>query len=189
MTDGPLTAFLTCRDLDELATAYDTIGRLPDRTGRAAEVVAVWAEEDEQAIANVLFHPDVLSADLRDGAILRGLRSGGYLALAAAVGVGDLPAHEMPDGVRRDLLDALLDLVASDDGPAGVRAAAEIGPLLRAEELELLDDLAGHPVEAVRHNLAQAALGITDPDARRPVRLPYLPNRDDYAPSGTRPST
>lgn len=61
-----------------------------------------------------------------------------------------------------------------------------MGRLVRAEDLPLLDDLTGHPLAEVRHNLDQARLGVVDPDRRRPVLLPYLPNLGDYA---TRPST
>ena len=54
------------------------------------------------------------------------------------------------------------------------------GPLLHADEVELLEDLAAHPVDAVRHNLTQAGLGLTAPDQRQPVLLPYLPNYESY---------
>ena len=177
MTTDPLDRFLRATDLDELAERLDELPA-PDATGRATAVVEAWS--DPQAVANLLMYPAVLPADHRVRALLRGLRSDGYLRLAAAVGVGDLDAGDLPDGVRRELLDALLDVVASDAGPAGVRAAAELGPLVHADELELLDDLAAHPVEAVRHNLTQAALGLTAPDERRPVLLPYLPDYRTY---------
>ena len=177
MTAEPLDAFLTASDLDDLAAAYDALPSVPDDSGRAASVVASWS--DVQAVANLLMHPSVLPPERRVETLLRGLRAEGYLRLAAAVGVGGLGADELPDDLRREVLGALLDVIASDAGPAGVRASAEVGPLLRSDELELLDDLAAHPVDAVRHNLAQAALGITSPDERQPMLLPYLPNLAD----------
>lgn len=170
---GPIDVFLTAIDLDELSDAGEALPRLPDDTGHAAAAIESWS--DVQAVANLLMYPAVLPEQLRVDALLRGLRGDGYLRLAATVGVGDLPADELPDDVRRELLDALLDVVASDAGPAGVRASAQVGPLLHTDDVELLEDLAAHPVDAVRHNLRQAALGVTTPDERRPVLLPYLP--------------
>lgn len=176
-TPSPIEVFLAATDLDDLADARESVGA-PDVTGRAAAAVESWS--DVQAVANLLMYPAVLPEQLRIGALLRGLRGHGYLCLAATVGVGDLSADDLPDAVRRELLDALLDVVAADAGPAGVRASAEVGPLLRADDLELLEDLAAHPVDAVRHNLAQAGLGVTAPDAREPVLLPYLPDYAEY---------
>jgi hypothetical protein len=174
---GPIDALLSATDLDGLVTAVDALPTDAD-TARIGGVVEAWT--DSQGLANVLMYPSVIPSSHRVPAVLRGLRSEGYLRLAATVGVGHLPPTELPDGVRRELLDALLDVVASDAGPAGVRASAEVGPLLLADELELLDDLAAHPVDAVRHNLTQAGLGVTAPDERRPVLLPYLPDYAEY---------
>jgi hypothetical protein len=175
VTAEPLDRLLTATDLDELVAAVEALPPVDD--ARVAGVVDTWT--DVQAVANLLMYPFVIPASHRVPAVLRGLRSEGYLRLAASVGVGHLPQSDLTDDVRRELLDALLDVVAGDAGPAGVRASAEIGPLLLPEEIELLDDLAAHPVEAVRHNLAQAALGITAPDEQRPVLLPYLPSLVD----------
>ncbi|GAA4760637.1 hypothetical protein GCM10023350_53730 [Nocardioides endophyticus] len=177
MSADPIDALLSTTDLDGLMTAVDALPADAD-TARIGGVVEAWA--DPQGVANVLMHPSVIPSSHRVAAVLRGLRSEGYLRLAATVGVGHLSPTELPDGVRRELLDALLDVVASDAGPAGVRASAEIGPLLLADEVELLDDLAAHPVDAVRHNLTQAGLGVTAPDAREPVLLPYLPDYAEY---------
>lgn len=174
MAADPLDAFLTATDLDQLADAYDALAAGPDRTGRSTAIIRSWS--DPQAVANLLMYPQLLPDAERTDALLRGLRDDGYLRLAAAVGVGVLQADHLEDGVRRAVLDALLDLVAGDAGPAGIRAAAEIGPLIRAEEVDLLDDLDGHPVDATRHNLTQARLGLTAPAEQVPVLLPYLAN-------------
>lgn len=177
MSVAAIERFLASTDLDDLAAAYDELAARPDGSGRATATIEAWS--DVQAVSNLLMHPSLLPDALRTTAVLRALREDGYVRLAATVGAGELSAGELSDEDRRELLGALLDVVASDVGPAAVRAAAEVGPLLSAAELELLDDLAAHPVDAVRHNLAQAALGITDPDAQQPVLLPYLPNLAD----------
>lgn len=178
MSGDPVDDVLTASDLDTLQTAVEALPADADVT-RIAGLVDAWS--DRQALANVLLHPSLIPVSHRVPAVLRGLRTDGYLRIAATAGVGHLPAADVTDDVRRELLDALLDVVASDAGPAGVRAAAEVGPLIRADELELLDDLAAHPVDAVRHNLAQAALGITSPEDQQPVLLPYLPNLADVS--------
>lgn len=177
MSSDLLDAFLGASDLDELAATYDV---LPDRVDpdRVAAVVAAWSPP--QAVANLLMHPTVMPPERRVPAILRGLRDEGYARLAASVGVGRLAATDLTEDGRRALLDALLDVVATDAGPAGVRAAAEIGPLVRAPDLPLVEELAEHPVPEVRHNLAQARRGVADPSSREPVLLPYLPNLADY---------
>ncbi|GAA1771895.1 hypothetical protein GCM10009795_017530 [Nocardioides hankookensis] len=178
MTGGPLADFLACADLDALPDACAALPTVPDDSGEATAVVAAWS--DVQALANLLICAPVLPVDVRTNALLRALRGTGYLRLAATVGVGQVDAGSLPDDVRRDLLDALLDVVASDAGPAGIRASAELGPLIHRDELELLDDLAAHPVDAVRHNLVQAALGVTAPERQEPVLLPYLPDYPTY---------
>jgi hypothetical protein len=177
VSGDPIDELLASTDLDDLMAAVEALPADAD-TARIGGVVDAWT--DPQGLANVLMYPSLIPSSHRVAAVLRGLRSDGYLRLAASVGVGHLPTSDLPDAVRRELLDALLDVVASDAGPAGVRASAELGPLLHADEVELLEDLAAHPVDAVRHNLAQAALGVTAPDQRQPVLLPYLPNYADF---------
>jgi len=173
----PIDTLLAATDLDDLMAAVEALPADTD-TARIGGGVDAWS--DPQGLANVLMYPSLIPSSQRVPAVLRGLRSEGYLRLAASVGVGHLPADELPDAVRRELLDALLDVIASDAGPAGVRASAEVGPLLHADEVELLEDLAAHPVDAVRHNLTQAGLGLTAPDQRQPVLLPYLPDYADF---------
>ena len=181
MSADAIETLLTATDLDDLMTAVEALPPDTD-TARIGGVVDAWT--DSQGLANVLMYPFVIPSSHRVPAVLRGLRSRGYLRLAASVGVGHLPPADLTDDVRRELLDALLDVVASDAGPAGVRASAELGPLLRADEVELLEDLAAHPVDAVRHNLAQAALGVTAPAERQPVLLPYLPDYAEFLNAG-----
>lgn len=177
MSADPIDTLLAATDLDDLMASVEALPANTD-TARIGGVVDAWS--DPQGLANVLMYPSLIPSSQRIPAVLRGLRSEGYLRLAASVGVGHLPADELPDAVRRELLDALLDVIASDAGPAGVRASAEVGPLLHADEVELLEDLSAHPVDAVRHNLTQAGLGVTAPDQRRPVLLPYLPDYASY---------
>jgi hypothetical protein len=175
VSGDPIETLLAATDLDDLMAAVEALPADAD-TARIGGLVDAW--DNPQGVANVLMYPFVIPSSHRVPAVLRGLRSEGYLRLAASVGVGHLSPEDLTDDVRRELLDALLDVVATDAKEAGVRASAEVGPLLHADEVDLLDDLAAHPVDAVRHNLQQAARGVTDPASQRPVVLPYLP---DYA--------
>lgn len=177
MSGDPIDALLTATDLEDLTAAVDALPAAAD-TARIGGVVDAWT--DPQGLANVLMYPFVIPSSHRVPAVLRGLRSEGYLRLAASVGVGHLSPADLTDDVRRELLDALLDVVATDAKEAGVRASAEVGPLLRADELGLVEELAAHPVDAVRHNLRQAALGLTDPAAQQPVVLPYVPGYTEF---------
>lgn len=173
--DDLVAQLLACTDLEELAALAATVAApVPDSDGRLHRVLESWTPA--QAVANLLFVPRALPEPDRVPALLRGLRAGGYHAIAAAVGVGSLVPGALAETERRELLGALLDLVAADTGPAAVRAAAEVGPLLRAEEVGRVHDLDGHPVPAVRHNLEQAVLRATGSDDRQPVRLPHLPS-------------
>jgi hypothetical protein len=176
-----IETLLAATDLNDLVTAVEALPPDTD-TARIGGVVDAWT--DSQGLANVLMYPFVIPSSHRVPAVLRGLRSEGYLRLAASVGVGHLPPADLTDDVRRELLDALLDVVATDAKEAGIRASAEVGPLLHADEVELLDDLAAHPVDAVRHNLQQAAGGVTDPASQQPVLLPYLPNYAEFLSAG-----
>lgn len=155
------TAFLSAADLDELALARD---RLQDHDiPRLIGAVEAWT--DEQAVANVLMYPSTLPIDTAVPALLRGLaeNSAGYLRLAAAVGVGDLDPALLDDRQRHALMDALLDLVATDDGPAAARATVSVAEVVRVTDAAELVALLVHPVPLVRRNLEIVLLELLGP--------------------------
>lgn len=152
------TAFLTAADLDELAQARDS---LQDHDIRHL-VGALDAWADEQAVANVLMYPSALPIDIAVPALLRGLaeESAGYLRLAAAVGVGDLDPALLDDHRRGALVEALLDLIATDDGAAAARATISVAEMVRDADAAELVALLVHPVPLVRRNLEVVLLGL-----------------------------
>ena len=91
-----LARLLRSDDLEELAgLAADYEPSAADEQAVGA-VLAEWS--DVQAVANLLMYPRLIPADKRVAALVRGLCDDeGYLRLAAAVGVGQLPPEDLDD--------------------------------------------------------------------------------------------
>lgn len=157
-----LQAVLAAVDLDVLADRVESLGA-PDDTDASVvrHVVAQWS--DQQALANLLLHPAVLPHDVRVPALLRGLMTGGYLTLAAAVGAGRLPARAVDARQRVQLVQALLDTVVTTVGTTARRAATALRPLVSAADADELVELLGHPDPVVRADLEQALVSRLSP--------------------------
>jgi hypothetical protein len=88
---GKLEAFLHTKDLDDLQQARQRLGRVGKRDSQAAQsVLEQWA--DHQAVANVLFHPDLLPRPLEMRYLMKALEETDmpYFKLAAVVGLQGL---------------------------------------------------------------------------------------------------
>jgi Armadillo/beta-catenin-like repeat len=86
-----LEVFLTTEDLDDLLRARQRLGRVSKRDSHAAvSMLEQWA--DRQAVANVLFYPDLLPHTVRMPFIMKALEETEfpYYTLAAVVGLQDL---------------------------------------------------------------------------------------------------
>ncbi len=86
-----LEAFLTTEDLDDLLRARQRLGRVSKRDSHAAvSVLERWA--DRQAVANVLFYPDLLPRTVRMRFLMKALEETEfpYYTLAAVVGLQNL---------------------------------------------------------------------------------------------------
>ena len=160
-----LAAFLAATDLGSLQRPRTELGHRDNYRSGSGPFIATWA--DRQAFANLLMYPELIPADLRVTAFLRGLalHSDGYLRLAATIGVGSLDFGDLTAAERVALVEALLDLVAGDSGPAAIRAAAEFGRLMHPGNAPELVVLLTHPDAAVRHNVAAALARLLDPDS------------------------
>jgi hypothetical protein len=94
-----LETVLKTTDLDDLLRERrDILSLTPQETERVSAVIRAWT--DRQAIANLLFYPDLIPLSLRFDALDRALRSHGfpYFGLAATVGLPELLAvYPMPD--------------------------------------------------------------------------------------------
>jgi hypothetical protein len=89
-----LEAFLTAEDLDDLLGARHRLGRVGKRDSQAAvAVLEQWA--DRQAVANLLFYPDLLPRSLRMRFLMKGLDETEvpYYQLAAVMGLQTLASE------------------------------------------------------------------------------------------------
>ncbi len=129
----------------------------PDTLGAVQHVLDGW--EDEQGVANVLMFPALIAGPLRVPTLVRGLEDEGYLQVAAAVGAGRLPGTPAEED-RVALVDALLDLIAGQGGPAAVHAAAALTGLLRADDAAEVVIVLGHPDDDVRRRLQHALIAL-----------------------------
>lgn len=162
----PLDAFLAETDLDALMAARQRLG--PASAGRAARIEGLLrAWQEPQALANLLFHPELIPAPLRLPALLKGLRDRAnlYNALAAAVGLQDIDADSVDVPTRAALRGALVELVEGFPTVLAARAAATLTDYLRLDDVGLAWSLLGSPEPGVRHNLLywlRSALGMPD---------------------------
>ena len=162
-----LERFLGADDLDAAAAAREDLDDLSpgdvERLARAAD-----GGDGLQGRVNLLMHPSVLPADLRGAALEAGLREGprSYAALAAAVGLGEVPADDLGEH-RAGVVAALLDLVEADTGLVATRAASATFGLLTAPEAAEAVPLLAHPTTSVRHALLGAVLDAVGPAGLR----------------------
>jgi hypothetical protein len=154
-----LTAFLAADELDVLSTLRDEITTI-DRQEAAelSAVVQTWS--DLQAVANLLFYPELIPRPDRLPSLVRGLASGdeGYLALAAVVGLQRVPEDEIPLAERLVIAEHLVRLVEHGPGPTPARASLTLADFAQDLQPAVLLRLLDHPDPVVRHNLVVALL-------------------------------
>jgi hypothetical protein len=122
-----LEAFLKAEDLDVLLRARGDIGSLtPEESARVVSVIQAW--DDRQAVANLLFHPDVMPVSIRFEALDRALRSHDipYFVLAATVGLQAVGLADVPSDKRTTWIQTLLGLVQSTSEVLAGRASVTL---------------------------------------------------------------
>jgi hypothetical protein len=149
-----LDALLHASDLDELQAAYHQVASELS-TDDQLEVTAVLVRwSDVQAVANLLMYPVLIPAQSRTDWLVRGLSAEqAYLRLAAAVGVGQLPASQWTEDDVDMLVPSLLHLVGTDTDVTASRAALSLGPLVRPMDAPEMVALLVHRDRGVRRNL------------------------------------
>jgi hypothetical protein len=160
---SPVQRFLTATDLDELAERRAEIGDglTADDLLEIEAVLHDW--EDVQAIANLLMYPQLIAAADRVATLRRAFDDDrSYLQLAATVGLGDVDQSEFSDEVRYEIVQALLDIIASDAGTRADRASFAVAWLIRPVDGPETAECLGHPSKTVRHNLTQGLLRVLD---------------------------
>lgn len=147
-------------DLDGLSAAA-AVALAPSDIAPIRRVIMDWSPA--QAVANLLMHSHLIPNDLRADAILRALREAGgsYLALAASVGLA-ASDPDLTEGHRNELVEALLDVVASSAGIAGERAAVALFRIVDADDLADLAVVLGHPNPVARRGLQNAIFAQID---------------------------
>jgi hypothetical protein len=123
-----LAEFLATGDLDLLVEARAGLGDL-DHSDRQIVVAVLDADDDLQAVSNLLMHPDLIPSPHRVAQVLRALAgdSHDYSTLAAAVGaarLADLPDTTTPE--RELISHALQTLATHGDGLTARRAAVSL---------------------------------------------------------------
>jgi hypothetical protein len=175
-----LEVFLTTDDLDDLLRARQRLGRVSKRDSLAAvSVLEQWA--DRQAVANVLFYPDLLPPTVRMRFLMKALEEMEfpYYTLAAVVGLQDLTGEEFegaPDA-RKAVGDRLLTLIdwadermrAWDTAATGLHTLDEViadrASVLLLEYVECADALQlvrllDHPSDGVQNNVLYTLLDL-----------------------------
>lgn len=161
--ETPLESFLKAGDLDELLHLRGDISRLtPEESSRIASIIHDWT--DRQAIANLLFHPDLIPADVRFEALDRALRSNEvpYFVLAASVGLQQVSPDDVPADKRIVWVQTLLRLVRSQSPVLAGRASVTLYEWMRGiKGPDVMPELvSSHPVadEGACRNIAAAVL-------------------------------
>ena len=119
-----LEAFLKAGDLDDLLRVRRGLSSLtPEETLRVRSVIHQWS--DRQAVANLLFHPDLIPDSLRLEALDRALHSNdvAYFVLAATVGLQQLEPAAITVDRRDRWLVRLLTLIQSESETLANRAS------------------------------------------------------------------
>jgi hypothetical protein len=126
-----LEAFLRAEDLDVLLRARGDIASMTsEQLACVVSVIKDWS--DRQAVANLLFHPDVMPTSVRFEALDRGLHSRDvpYFVLAATVGLQGVPLADVPNDKRAAWIQILLGLVRSTSRVLAGRASVTLASWL-----------------------------------------------------------
>ena len=159
-----LQLFLAATDLDDVSRARTNLGTPSERDQAALQaVIRNW--DDEQAVANVLFHAGLIPQPQRAQVVLQALneRKHRYYVLAAVVA-----APAAVDGVgsemRITIRDRLLALLGTGNKVIAERTTLALFDILQPEEAAIVVNLLDHPTELVRHNLLAWLMFHFDPE-------------------------
>jgi hypothetical protein len=151
-----LKVFLAAEDLDDVGSAKPTTWTLTaEDTATIRSTLQHW--QDAQAVSNILFHPDLIPADLRVTSLFRGLseRRVPYYTVAAIAGFGSLGEGTLSTAERERLASRLLVIMKSTND-ARARCASTAWRSFAGEHLApKVMGLLEHPDETVRHNLRE----------------------------------
>jgi hypothetical protein len=149
----PLQTVLTATDLDDLLAAIQQLQ--PNDLDPSVIGATIQGWEDEQAVANFLFYPFLIPAELRLPAIRRALEETEqpYYTLAIVVGLQWFEPGQLPPEETREIRDRLFDLIRSDSSIIAVRASTSLSNFVDESDAERMCGLLDHPDDTVRHNV------------------------------------
>ena len=131
---SPLIRYLRVTDYEALELVYAEI-KSPDHSELQfiEHIISEWKEE--QAIANLLFYPELIPEPLRFDAILRALESDDapYYVLAAVVGLQTIDHNDWTSAQRKAIGERLISITSQDVEVIAARASITVW--------EYLDDL------------------------------------------------
>lgn len=144
---------LSATDLDELLSAARALGEQSDEDHAVVQTV-LSEDSDEQAIANVLFHPYLLPRRSRLTALTAALAADArpYRTLAAVVGLQGVDFSANTDG-RAEVVQLLLDVLARTDDVRAARASVTITSLATVDDAHRLLLHVDHSNQAASHNV------------------------------------
>ena len=149
-----LKAFLTAEDLDELLSARRMITALDDEDAAVVRLtLQQW--DNPQAVANLLFNPNIIPEDLRLASLFRGVgeRQVVYYVLAAVVGFQSIDPAELVAEERGRVVAELLAILRKTSGILAQRASVSFQPFAREDDAPRVFALWAHPDDTVWHNL------------------------------------
>ncbi len=155
-----LQAFLNLTELDELYNARQTLGQ-PEAEDRLTLETVLTQWQPAQAVANLLFYPELIPDPLRFQALLKALdEPSRYAALAATVGLARLKRSMFSTEQQAQLAERLILQVRTGGRLIASRAAMALGHYLGRAEATQLIALFDQPDAAVRHNLLTALIQL-----------------------------
>jgi hypothetical protein len=156
-----LDDFLHATDLDDLLKARQNVSHLTvDETNRIKSIINEW--QDQQSIANLLFHPTVIPAEFRIAAVDRALHSveAPYFALAAVVGLQGTDPTEVPQHTRDKWQHVLLDMIQSESDVIAGRASTTMFSWFQEQDAGKVLSLYPVPDETASKNILSFALSL-----------------------------
>jgi hypothetical protein len=146
--------FLESNELDDLLKLRSKITKLDSQEEKVAlRILEAWS--DQQAVANLLFHPSLIPASSRERFIFRGLEESynEYFILASVVGCVGLSGAETSDEIRLKIKQRLIDCCRIRFDVIGERASVSLRSFLEKKDLLTLVPLLSSRNETIRRNI------------------------------------
>jgi hypothetical protein len=147
-------AFLKAEDLDDLLKLRGQIRELTDEEEKTALVVLEsWS--DQQAVANLLFHPSLIPSARREHFILKALGDldNPYFVLAAVVNAGCLAGEKTSAKTCSEIKEHLLAYCQNYNDVIGQRASVSLRSFLSKTDLLALLPLLRVRNDVIRENI------------------------------------